>query len=265
MTNPTPSTQITKPSTKIDPERFSPYIVYVDESGDHSLKDIDKDYPVFVLACCIYKKADYLSQVSPAVQRLKFKYWGHDIVILRERFIRKAEAPFRFLLHPSLRNSFLQDIGDLVAQAPFVLIASVIDKIKLSQRYKIPQNPYEIALRFCVERIFLFLEEAGVTDKITHLVVERRGKREDRDLELAFRRICDGDNCWGRKLPCLEIVFADKRTNSSGLQIADLIARPIGRHVLNPQQPNRAYQIIEKKFRRGSNGVVEGWGLKVFP
>ena len=31
-------------------QRFSDYVVYVDESGDHSLASIDSDYPVFVLA-----------------------------------------------------------------------------------------------------------------------------------------------------------------------------------------------------------------------
>lgn len=32
------------------PDRFSDFIVYVDESGDHSLQSIDQSYPVFVLA-----------------------------------------------------------------------------------------------------------------------------------------------------------------------------------------------------------------------
>ncbi len=27
----------------------SDYIIYVDESGDHGLKNINKDYPIFVL------------------------------------------------------------------------------------------------------------------------------------------------------------------------------------------------------------------------
>ena len=63
----------------------------------------------------------------------------------------------------------------------------------------------------------------------------------------------------------LELVFADKKANSSGLQLADLTARPIGRHVLNPEQRNRAWEIIEQKFRRSTSGKVDGWGLKVFP
>jgi hypothetical protein len=44
-----------------------------------------------------------------------------------------------------------------------------------------------------------------------------------------------------------EIIFADKKTNSIGLQVADLIARPIGLQTLRPDQPNRAYEIIRPK------------------
>jgi hypothetical protein len=30
-------------------------------------------------------------------------------------------------------------------------------------------------------------------------------------------------------------------------------------------QPNRAYDIVAKKFRRSPTGETKGWGLKVFP
>jgi hypothetical protein len=92
---------------------------------------------------------------------------------------------------------------------------------------------------------------------------ESRGKKEDNDLELEFRRVCSR-NATGKQLP-FEIVVADKKSNSAGLQIADLIARPIGRKILIPEQPNRAYDILERKFRRDPSGLIKGWGLKVFP
>jgi hypothetical protein len=57
----------------------------------------------------------------------------------------------------------------------------------------------------------------------------------------------------------------DKKHNSTGLQIADLTAHPIGRHVINPGQQNRAFQLIEPKLRRGPNGRRDGYGLKIFP
>ena len=59
---------------------FSDYIVYVDESGDHSLKSIDAGYPVFVLSFCVFRKDDYAERVTPAVRKHKFAAFGHDMV-----------------------------------------------------------------------------------------------------------------------------------------------------------------------------------------
>ena len=93
--------------------------------------------------------------------------------------------------------------------------------------------------------------------------MERRGKNEDDELELEFRRICDGANYQGERLN-FEVVFADKKSNSAGLQLADLVARPIGLSVLRPGQPNRAFDAVKSKLLL-KNGKVEGWGLKCFP
>ena len=72
---------------------FSDYIVYVDESGDHAMgKSIDKDFPVFVLAFCIFKKSDYATTIVSEMKHFKFKYFGHDVVNLHEREIRKAKG-----------------------------------------------------------------------------------------------------------------------------------------------------------------------------
>ena len=57
----------------------------------------------------------------------------------------------------------------------------------------------------------------------------------------------------------------DKKSNSAGLQIADLTARPIGLKTLRPNQPNRAYDIIETKLRKSPTGNIRGWGIKEFP
>ena len=61
---------------------YSDYVVYVDESGDHSLQSIDPNFPVFSLAFCIFKKSDFVETVVPSVQRLKFEFWGHDAAVL---------------------------------------------------------------------------------------------------------------------------------------------------------------------------------------
>ena len=83
-------------------------------------------------------------------------------------------------------------------------------------------------------------------------------------LELAFRRICAGANALHQQLP-FELVLIPKASNSTGLQIADLVARSVGIKVPRPMQPNRAYDIVTKRFRRSPAGEMRGLGLKVFP
>jgi hypothetical protein len=140
-------------------------------------------------------------------------------------------------------------------------LASVIEKQKL--RADGPDHPYKIALKFCLERAYRFLEEKAQVGVTTHIAAESRGKTEDDDLELEFRRICDGNNIINKKLP-FQLTMCSKKINSTGLQLADLAARPIGIQVLK-RQNSRAYQLLEPKLRRGSSNQVIGYGLKIFP
>jgi hypothetical protein len=56
----------------------------------------------------------------------------------------------------------------------------------------------------------VFVDESGDHGiRLTHVVVERRGKREDAELELAFRKICDGANFHNCHLP-FEIVMVPR-------------------------------------------------------
>jgi hypothetical protein len=48
---------------------FSDHIIFVDESGDHSFKSIDPQYPIFALAFCIIRKDDYIHRLVPAESR----------------------------------------------------------------------------------------------------------------------------------------------------------------------------------------------------
>ena len=243
---------------------YGDYVIFVDESGDHGLEVIDGGYSVFVLDFCIFQKDHYANVVVPKVQTFKFEQFGHDIVVLHERDIRKQNPPFVYLKNRRKRDTFMNCLNRLIDEADFTIVATVIDKKRYAETCADPASPYELALQFCMERAYGFLRDRRQHERVTHVVVERRGKREDDELELAFRRIRDGANRQGA-MPSIELVFADKRINSAGLQLADLTARPIGRHVLDPAQPNRAWDIIERKLYRDSAGRIQGWGLKVFP
>lgn len=240
---------------------FSDYIVYVDESGDHAMENVNKDYPIFVLAFCIFKKSDYTNFTVSKMKEFKFNYFGHDIVNLHERDIRKQEGHFSILRIAEIRNTFMQDLSKMIESTAVTVIATVIKKEKLYVKSK---NPYHIAMKFCLERLYRFLDEKGQISKQTFIIFEQRGKDEDGKLELEFRRIVDGDNFNGLKYP-FKAVFASKQHNSAGLQFADMVARPIGIHTIKPEQENRAYDIIKEKLHKNLYGEPNGCGLKIFP
>ncbi|MDE1977113.1 MAG: DUF3800 domain-containing protein [Elusimicrobia bacterium] len=187
-------------------DRFSDHLVFVDESGDHGLDNIDPDYPMFVLAFCIMRKEDYVATLTPAIQRFKIKHFGHDAIVLHERDIRKDQGNFGFLKTKDKKQEFIDELTAIITAAPFKLICSVI---------------HEKSLR-------------------------------------------DGENYEKIQLP-LEIAFVDKKSNSAGLQLADLVARPVGMSIFKPNQHNRAFDALRSKFYASGAGKLEGYGLKCFP
>lgn len=248
---------------------FSKYIVYVDESGDHGLKTIDNNYPLFVLAFCVFHKRHYSESVVSSLEKFKFNYFGHDQIVLHENEIRKEKGAFKTFRDKAEKNKFINELTDVIEYSNFILISCVIDKRELHKQTDFEANSYHIALGFCLETLYEFLQEKQQHMKKTHVVVECRGKKEDAELELEFRRVCDGHNRLGSSLP-FEILFSDKKVMSSGLQLADLVARPIGLSKLRPSQKNRAFEVLKKKFygdggRSEVGRAYKGVGLKFFP
>lgn len=244
--------------------RNSDYIVYVDESGDHSLTEINPEYPRFVLAFCIYPVDEYVRRVVPAVEQMKFDFFGHDMVVFHEREIRKSLPPFDLLRAGEVRGRFMARLDELIALPCFGIVATVIRKHEFRQRVGRDVSPYHVALEFGLERVFLQLQARGQVGRRVFVVFESRGKDEDRELELQFRRIMDSTRMRGMP-QTLNFLCVSKQVNSPGLQVADLVARPIGLHDLRPGQPNRAWDVLQSKIVTSSQGEMDGYGMKVYP
>ncbi len=238
----------------------SDYIVYADESGDLSLED--KEYPVFILAFCIFSKHEYLTDVVKQIKGLKFAIWGHDMTVLHSKKIRAQVDDFRFLQGRSQREVFMKTLSRAIQDSPFTIISTAIDKRLLQKQYVYPANPYELGLQFCLERLYRFLQEKNQKGRITHIVIESRMDSQNKELDQAFQKMLEKNNALQDQYP-LKLIFGDKKTNSVGLQIADLIAYPIGRYVLKPHEENLAFKVIEQKFHKFPNYLRKG--LKIFP
>lgn len=243
---------------------FGDYIVFVDESGDQSLTKIDPGYPVFVLSFCIFEKTHYYSQVVHATLKLKFDFFGSDIPILHEREIRKRENDFRILMDAEIREAFYGRLNTIMTKSDYTIVSTLIDKRTYSH-YSAPSNPYDVGAQFGLERVFYFMQERGQRGKRIPLVFESRGKNEDESLRRAFDEIMKRTSIEGMA-GIFDFHCVSKKANLQGLQLADLVARPIGTHFLHPTQRNRAWEMLSRKMRTNPrNGSVEGYGLKIYP
>lgn len=242
----------------------SKFIGFIDECGDHSMEKIDRDFPIFVLCLTIVERRIYAEQIIPAFSSLKLKHWNHEGINLHSRDIRKTIGPYTFLLVPEKRKKFLAELSALISGLDCTVFIVCIDKARHIAKYgPKAENPYEFALKMCMERVVHFMGKFEISD--LPIVAESRGKREDEELEKAFYEFLACGTYYipaGRfkSLKC-PLVFWDKRANIVGLQVADLAAYPCARHILKPDQSNQAYEIIKKKIYR--EGTVHGW--KIFP
>jgi len=131
--------------------------MFLDESGDHSLDKIDNSYPMFVLAGCIFDFDYYSNEVELKINQLKIKHFDKIDIILRSYDIRKQKGQFACLVDKKKRESFYTDLNSLIASLDFKIIAAAINKTNLKSQYCDPDNPYNLCLRFILERAVMFL------------------------------------------------------------------------------------------------------------
>lgn len=241
------------------------YHAFIDETGDHSLEIIDKDFPIFVLVVVVVPFEDYLNKIILPINELKLKYFKHEGVILHSRDIRKAQGDFGFLTDQEKKTKFIGDLNVLMTNLEYTVFSTVIKKENLKEKYgAYAQNPYDLSLKFCLERMSDFYDKHNIGE-IT-FIAESRGKNEDNELKDTFYKICvlgtefiPADLFHGTEN---RLIFVDKKRNVCGIQLSDLIGYPIGRKILNPEKQNIPFDIVSEKFYKGP-GMIHG--LKVFP
>jgi len=87
--------------------------LYLDESGDHNLIKIDKQYPVFVLGGVIIDE-DYLPILNIRVDNFKEKLFGTKDIILHTADISRNKNGFEKLKDTDFRNNFFEELNILM-------------------------------------------------------------------------------------------------------------------------------------------------------
>jgi hypothetical protein len=184
-----------------------------------------------------------------------------QLPILHSHEIRRSKGEFAFLFNEELRRIFLNALHQAIKNIPFSIVATAIDK-RLHKKNEVnPGNPYDLALKFCLDYATQFLDHSNQLKYLTHIIVESRGKVEDQDLGTTFRKIVNQTHLKGEQYP-FDLKFANKKTNSTGLQIADLVAHPIAKHVITTKA-NKAFEVVQEKLF--GYPEYEKSGLKIYP
>lgn len=232
------------------------------------MSSIDKSFPIFLLCGCIVRE-DRLTILAQEICDFKQKYFKSDAVILHSREIRKCEGAFQILFNLNIKARFYADLNRILGQAEYTVIGSGIKKDNYIRKYgKEAKDPYSISLSFLIERMIFCLDKMDKDAEIT-IIVEKRGKKEDRMLASHFNSIMGNGTFYvSRERIHNKITnfgFSDKKENNIGLQIADLIAYPLARRLINPDEPYIPFEVVKNKIYCNDSGEYEGWGLKLFP
>ena len=110
------------------------YYLFLDESGDHSLNFVDKNFPLFLL-CGSVMEESCLKEIEKQVNALKKKYFGTIEVILHSRDIRKCQGAFQILFDLQLKEKFYRDLNQILENSHYCLLGSGIQKEKHIKKY----------------------------------------------------------------------------------------------------------------------------------
>jgi hypothetical protein len=242
------------------------YYFFLDESGDHGLSFIDPNFPYFLLCGCLMSEKSN-NELEKKFNDFKSKYFGSSSIILHSRDIRKCDKAFQILFDLKLKERFYNELNSIINELNFTIISSAINKENHIKIYgKQAHNPYSISLSFIIERLVLFFENE--LDAEVCIVVESRGRKEDRDLLEHYNRVYDMGTHWVSSSRIKKVVrgfdFSFKKENIAGLQLSDICAYPIARSLIYPDEIYMPYDIVKKKIY-SRNGKFIGSGLKVFP
>jgi len=242
--------------------------LFLDESGDHNLDKIDPEYPVFVLGGCIIDLKYHDEVLSSKVSKYKKDLFGRDDFILHTADIVRRRGVFRSLTDRNFREQFYLKTNQLMEDLEYLVVACCIRKDKHLAQYGLAAlDPYMLSLRILVER---FVFEIKKTDAETPgiIVAESRDETLDNELRLAWMDLRTTGTGYVSaseiRRHISELHIRNKTSRIAGLQIADLIVSPIGRHLLG-KRAKQDWRILEKKFRCNAEGRYMGYGLVVLP
>jgi len=157
-------------------------ILFLDESGDHSLSIIDPQFSVFVLCGVIMDEEYHRNIATEKLDAFKMGLLGNREIILHTADFTRNKSGFEAMSNHEFRTDFFNALQDVIRGLEFRIVACVIKKEHHLQKYGLNAlDPYLLSLSVVVERFIFECGSAGGT-----IVAEARNPTLNNALDLAF-------------------------------------------------------------------------------
>lgn len=245
------------------------YRIFIDESGDHGLKNLKDDSEpgqrYFCLTGCILKLPEEYQNAVDKIITLKKKYWPNDFesIILHRDEIKRASGEFSLFRNPAIRKEFDVDLLQFLSNIQFTVICAVLDKLAQKNKYKTCYDPYNFSLEVMLERYCGYLK--NVVHSQGDVMCEARNPNFDKEVKKKYTEIFQkGNDKWPKEffqgsLTSSQIKIKPKVKNIAGLQIPDMVGYSIKQKILfeNNRVTNylgtfneRIYHAVNDKINR---------------
>lgn len=242
------------------------YYLFLDECGDPSLSSFNPTFPIFTL-CGILVSQDSIEKIEESIKALKEELWGEKKIILHSRDIRKCEKGFELLFDLEKKRIFYERLNAILGADTYSIITCSILKEPYIRKYGRLTDVYALSLSFIMERAVFYMDDVAKNKSVQlKTIIEKRGKKEDKALTAFYNALLSKGTYWVTperiKNYFKEFEMRAKKEDVIGLQIADLVAYPITRYIMDEDAHNPAYEVVKTNIYKKGDKM---YGLKVFP
>jgi hypothetical protein len=240
------------------------YRLYIDETGDHRYKQLDKLESRYLgLTGVLFNREYYNTTVPQALESLKKQFFTYDPdkppILVRSEIVYRKHA-FGVLVNKETNERWEAALLELFKGLQAQIFTVVIDKKVHIENYPLETfDAYIYSLAVLLWRVRGYLHLHGWQGDI---MAEARGKVEDAKIQRAFDYVRqNGFTNYGtpegycQAFPDPKLKFGTKIHNIAGLQLADLIA--YGQKVKTLLDRNRPYHKPPSPFTIMLNDLIE--------
>jgi hypothetical protein len=255
--------------------------LFIDDSGDDQVKSCSKSTERYLcLTGLCFDRLYHDRQVFPELEKLKSVVFGSNqeapVVLHRDDIIKKR-PPFNRLADPRVNAEYESKLIEIFSRSNYLVFTVFLDKFEWCRKYpNWNKNVYQVCLENLIERYALWLQSV---DSVGDVVIEERGKKEDRELRASYNRLYQyGNNTmkslFSKRISSSNLKISRKKDNIAGLQLADLVVTPlqrrirkdIYRHNLDLKFGGKLIEpIYRTKYYRSTKGDILGYGIKIRP